>query len=387
MREPYVFGLRKFVTPEVIFGVGARGLAGRCCKNLGARRAFLVTDPGVIAAGWADEVAHSLREAGVEFSVYSGVTPNPRAEEVMRGAELYSGKACDIIVAVGGGSAIDCAKGIGIVTSNHRHILDFAGADQIPVPMPPVICVPTTHASADISQFDIITDTVLRTKVTIISKAVVPDVALVDPVVLTTMDPYLTACTGMDALTHGIEAFVSSGHSPLTDVHAIDAIRLVVGSLPACLRDPGDLEARTRMMLASLEAGVAFSNASLGAVHAMAHSLGGALDLPHGECNAMLVSPALAFNFSAAPERFERIGEAMGLDLDGITTEEKRTRLIAEVAAFRAKIGLSVTLGRRGVRRGDIPLLARHALEDVCFVTNPRRATRRDVEVMYEESL
>jgi alcohol dehydrogenase len=387
MGQGSVFELRKFVTPEVIFGVDARKLAGRCCNNLGARHALIVTDPGVIAAGWLADIAASLEEASVAYSVYSGVTPNPRAEEVMVGADLYRSKGCDVIVAVGGGSAIDCAKGIGIVSSNRRHILEFAGADQIPVPMPPVVCVPTTNASADVSQFAIITDLVLRTKVTIISKAVVPDVALVDPVTLTTMDPYLTACTGMDALSHGIEAFMSSGRSQLTDLYAIDAIRLVIGSLSVCLRDPTDLEARSRMMLASLEAGVAFSNASLGAVHAMAHSLGGALDLPHGECNAMLLRHVLAFNGEAAADRFDRIGEAMGLDLRGLTAEERCARLVAAVAAVPAKLGLSFTLGQRGVRRSDIPELARHALEDVCIVTNPRRANQRDVEVIYEEAL
>lgn len=382
-----VFELRKFVTPEVIFGVDARKLAGRCCNNLGARHVLIVTDPGVIAAGWLADVAASLEEASVAYSVYSGVTANPRAEEVMVGAELYRSKGCDVIVAIGGGSPMDCAKGIGIVSSNHRHILEFAGADQIPVPMPPVICVPTTHASADVSQFAIITDMVLRTKITIISKAVVPDVALVDPVTLTTMAPYLTACTGLDALSHGIEAFVSSGRSPLTDLYALDAIRLVTSSLPVCLRDPDDLEARSRMMLASLQAGVAFSNASLGAVHAMAHSLGGALDLPHGECNSMLLRHVLAFNVGVEADRFDRISEAMGLDLRGLTADERCARLVAAVDAFRARVGLHLTLGQRGVRSGDIPVLARHAMEDVCIVTNPRRASQRDVEVIYEEAL
>ena len=227
-------------------------------------------------------------------------------------------------MAVGGGSVIDCAKGIGIVSSNRRHILEFVGADRIPTPMPPVVCVPTTGGtSADLSQFAIFTDLVARTKVAIVSKAVVPDVSLIDPRTLTTMDRYLTACTGMDALVHAFEAFASNAHSPLTDLHALEAIRLVRTSLPACIRDPSDLDARGRMMLASLEAGLAFSNASLGAVHAMAHSLGGALDLPHGECNSILLSHVVAFNFSTASERYDRIGEAMGLDWRGLGANEK----------------------------------------------------------------
>lgn len=383
-----ILNLRKFVTPEVVFGVDARLLAGRCCANFAARHVLLVTDAGVLAAGWARDVALSLQEAGIGYSVFSGVSVNPRAEEVMAGAEIYRSCGCDVIVAVGGGSPIDCAKGIGIVSSNRRHILEFSGADEVPLPMPPLICVPTTAgAAADVSQFAIITDLQERTKVAIVSKAVVPDVSLVDPRTLLTMDPYLTACTGMDALSHAIEAFVSSGHSPLTDLHALEAIRLVVTSLAGCIRDPSDIEVRSRMMLASLSAGLAFSNASLGACHAMAHSLGGALDMVHGECNAILLGPVVAFNFPESPERYDCIGTAMGLALHGLGAAEKCRRLTAAIEALRAEVGLTSRLGQHGVRRSDAQALARRALADVCVVTNPRRASQRDLEVLYEEVL
>ncbi|MRG96158.1 alcohol dehydrogenase-like regulatory protein ErcA [Polyangium spumosum] len=388
MRERVGHELRKFVSPELIFGVDARLSAGRACRNLGARRVLVVTDVGVMAVGWAADVITSIEEAGFECSIYSDVSCNPRAEEVMAGAEFYRTEGCDVIVAVGGGSVIDCAKGIGIVSSNRRHILEFVGADRVPAPMPPLVCVPTTGGtSADLSQFAIFTDLHARTKVTIVSKAVVPDVSLVDPRTLTTMDPYLTACTGMDALVHAIEAFASNAHSPLTDVHALEAIRLIRTSLPACMRDSADIEARTGMMLASLEAGLAFSNASLGAVHAMAHSLGGALDLPHGECNSILLAHVVAFNFPAASERYDRIGEALGLDWRGLGVKEKAARLVAAVDHLRAEVGIHATLGQRGVRRVDIPDLTRKALQDVCIVTNPRRASQRDVELVYEEAL
>jgi alcohol dehydrogenase class IV len=177
--------------------------------------------------------------------------------------------------------------------------------------MPPVICVPTTGGtSADVSQFVIVTDLELRTKLAIISKSVVPDVSLVDPETLTSMDPFLGACTGMDALVHAVEAFVSNAHSPLTDLHALHAVELIYKNLAASLRDPANLELRAPVMLGSLEAGLAFSNASLGAVHAMAHSLGGYLDLPHGECNAMLLQHVAAFNYQSASERYEEVGRA-----------------------------------------------------------------------------
>jgi alcohol dehydrogenase class IV len=380
--------LRKFVAPEVVFGAGARRLAGRYARNFGAKRALLVTDPGVIAAGWAREVGEALDEASVPYALFSGVSPNPRAGEVMVGVEYYRLQSCDVIVAVGGGSAIDCAKGIGVVSSNRRHILELEGVDNVAEPMPPLICVPTTGGtSADVSQFAIITDLELRTKVAIISKSVVPDVSLVDPETLTTMDPYLTACTGMDAFVHAVEAFVSNAHSPLTDVHALEAIRLIRPNLAACLRDPANVALRSEVMLGSLEAGLAFSNASLGAVHAMAHSLGGYLDLPHGECNTMLLRHVAAFNFESATERFERIGQAMGLDLRGMRTSEKQGAVLGAIEALRMEVGVTTTLASRGVRGGDIPDLAEHALHDACLVTNPRQPVRRDLEVIYGEAL
>lgn len=380
--------LRKFVAPEVVFGVGARQLAGQHARNLGAQHALLVTDSGVIGAGWAGEVQTSLEHAGVGWSLFSGVSPNPRAEEIMAGAEQYRRLACDVIVAVGGGSVIDCAKGIGIASSNRRNILELEGVDQVANPMPPVICVPTTGGtSADVSQFVIVTDLQRRTKIAIISKSVVPDVSLVDPETLTTMDPFLTACTGMDAFVHAVEAFVSNAHSPLTDVHALEAIRLISPNLAASVRDPANVDLRTPVMLGSLEAGLAFSNASLGAVHAMAHSLGGYLDLPHGECNAMLLHHVAAFNFGCASARYEQIGQAMGLDLRGMRSSDRRTAILGAIENLRAEVHVAGTLASRGVKANDVLVLAEHALRDACLVTNPRLPSRRDLEVIYEEAL
>ncbi|MBI5547540.1 MAG: iron-containing alcohol dehydrogenase [Deltaproteobacteria bacterium] len=380
--------LRKFVAPEIVFGLHARKLAGQYAKNLGARHVLLVTDPGVVAAGWAGDVSTSLTEAGLRPAVFSGVSANPRDYEVMKGLEAYRAQSCDAIVAVGGGSPIDCAKGIGIVASNGGSILDFEGVDQVPVPMPPLICVPTTGGtSADISQFAIISDPEERYKAAIISKAVVPDVSLVDPATLTTMDPFLAACTAFDALVHGIEAFVSNACSSLTDIHALAAIRLIYPNLLRSLREPANLPLRGEVMLGSLEAGLAFSNASLGAVHAMAHSLGGMSDLAHGECNALLLEHVLAFNYPVASERYERLGDAMNLDLRGMTRQEKEAAILAAVVALREQAGITATLRQRGVHRTDIPELAEHALSDPCVITNPRPVNRRDLEVIYEEAL
>jgi alcohol dehydrogenase class IV len=386
MRNEYL-ELRKFVAPEFIFGVGARHLVGRYARNLGARKVLVVTDPGVMEAGWAGEVIEDLEDEGVACGVFSDVTPNPRAHEVAAGVSMYRDKGCNAIVAVGGGSPMDCAKGIGISSANRQDVLAFEGVDEVAVPGPPLICVPTTAGtSADVSQFAIITDTAREVKIAIISKTVVPDVALIDPVTTITMNANLTACTGMDALVHAVEAYVSNAASPITDVHALEAIRLITSNLVSAIARPDDLIPRGAMMLASLHAGLAFSNASLGAVHAMAHSLGGLLDFPHGQANAILLEHVMAFNFDAVPERYVRIGEAMGLNLDGMGAEEIQAAILNKVSGLREQAGVGQSLGAMGLQRKDIPTLAKNALHDACIVTNPRRPTQREIEGIYERA-
>jgi alcohol dehydrogenase class IV len=381
-------GLRKFLAPEFVFGDGALELSGRFAANLGVSRALLVTDPEVRRAGWTGAVADSLRALGVSFDVFDGVSPNPRAAQVMSGADAYRLGGCDALVAVGGGSVLDCAKGIGIVVANGRDILDYEGVDQVAEPMPPMICVPTTAgSSADVSQFAIITDEAGRRKIAVISKAVVPDISLIDPRTLTTLDPYVAACTGLDALCHAFEAFASIGASPITDVHALEAIRLLHDHLPASIEDPSRSELRNHVMQASLQAGLAFSNASLGTVHAMAHSVGGWLDLPHGECNALLLEHIVAFNFPEAETRYRRIARAMGVSAEGASPEEVRDALVAELHQLRDAVGVSGGLADRGVERSLIPGLTRNALQDPCLLTNPRRPFEGDIEALYVEAL
>ena len=380
--------LRKFVAPEFIFGPDAMQLVGRYLQNFGARKVLIVTDNGVIESGWADQLMGLISEADIDFSLFSALSPNPRDHEVMTGAEQYVREKCDIIVAIGGGSAMDCAKGIGIVSTNRQDISVFEGIDMVPEPGPPLICIPTTSGtSADVSQFAIISVPGLTKKIAIVSKTVVPDVALIDPKTTTSMSPYLTACTGIDALVHAFEAYVSTANSPLLDLHALEAIRLIHTYLPQVMEKPDDLELRSQMSLASLQAGLAFSNASLGAVHAMAHSLGGLLDLPHGECNAILLNHVVAFNFPQAAERYARVGEVMGLSLGGQTAQEIKKSVVNEIIELKKKVGISSCLGERGAKLGDIPQLAAKAMADPCMVTNPRIPTQRDIEVIYEEAL
>lgn len=383
-----MFELRKFVIPEFIFGVGARHKVGVYVRNLNARKVLIVSDPGVIAAGWLQELQDNLDEAGVRHILFDQVTPNPRDHEVMAGVALYHQAACDVIVALGGGSVIDCAKGISVIASNGGHILDYEGVDAIPLPGQPLICIPTTAGTAaDISQFAIINAIERRTKIAIISKIVVPDVALVDPETTLTMPADLTAFTGLDALTHAIEAFVSSASSPMSDVHALAAIRGVRQHLLAAVSNPGDLVAREQMMLASLQAGMAFSNASLGATHAMAHSLGGYLDLPHGECNALLLPAVVDFNYNGAEERFIQIGLALGLDMKRGNSAQKLLRIMDDINGLRHQVGIKGGLAERGVSSGSVPDLAEHAIRDSCIYTNPRRASRSDLRTIYAEAL
>lgn len=380
--------LRKFVAPEIIFGVGARKAAGNFARTFGAQRVLIVSDPGVVAAGWVDDVEASLTEIGIETHRYTNVSPNPRAEEVMRGAELYREHSCNLIVAVGGGSPMDCAKGIGIISANQGHILDFEGVDRILAPIPPLIFVPTTAGtSADVSQFAIISDPETRNKISIISKAVVPDVSLIDPETTRTMDPFLTACTGVDAMVHAVEAYVSTAAGPLTDMHALEAIQLVSGNLAALVANPDDIHLREQVMLGSLKAGLAFSNAILGAVHAMSHSLGGHLDLPHGLCNAILLEHVIDYNYVSAEDRFRKIAETVGIDTRGMNAAQVKQRLLAGVRHLKNEVGLTQRLKEAGVSSSDIPILSGKALKDPCILTNPRKSNKRDVEVVYEEAL
>ena len=382
------FELRKFVAPEFIIGEKARLLAGRYARNLGARHPLVVTGPNVEKAGWTADVIRSLEDEGIRSTLFSDVSPNPRDHEVMKGAEVFRQSECDCIVAVGGGSPIDCAKGIGVVFSNRKDILEFEGVDNVHMPPPPLICIPTTAGTgADVSQFAIINNTTRKVKIAIISKKIVPDIALIDPEPLLTLTPELTAHTGMDALTHSIEAYVSNASSPVTDIHALESIQILKTYLPLAVEHPKKIAWRYQTMLGSLLAGLAFSNASLGAVHAMAHSLGGLSDLPHGECNALLLEYVMDFNYASCPARYETIGMSLGVETEGVERSEKKTRILAAIASMRESLGITVTLGDLGVTEADLPKLAGTAIRDPCLATNPRRATVHDIEQIYEKAL
>lgn len=383
-----LLNLRKFVAPEIIFGDGSRHLTGQYARQFGARKVLIVTDPGVIKAGWLVDIQKSIENVGLPYIVFSNVSPNPRSYEAEAGAEIFTSEGCNIIVSVGGGSPMDCAKAIGIIVTNKKSILTFEGVDKIVVPVPPLIFIPTTAGtSADVSQFCIISDRQELVKKAIVSKAVVPDVSLIDPETTTTMDSYLTACTGVDALVHAIEAYVSTGSGPLTDSYAEEAISLVYNYLPKLLKDQNNIGYREKVMLASMKAGLAFSNAILGAVHAMAHSLGGYLDLAHGECNALLLEHVINFNFEASTEKFTRIAQLMEIDTRGLKSKEVKNKLITTVLQLKKNVGITEQLEKKGVKLTDIPNLSAKAIKDACMITNPRKANIDDLGTIYREAL
>lgn len=383
-----LYELRKFVAPEFIIGVDARELAGRYAKNLGARHVLVVTGPNIIQAGWVRDVTESLESEDIRYTLFSDVSPNPRDFEVMKGADLYAESGCDAVVVIGGGSPIDCAKGIGIVVSNDENILEFEGVDNVPVPAPPLICIPTTAGTgADLSQFAIINDTERKVKIAIISKKIVPDISLIDPVPLTSLSPELTAHTGMDAITHSVEAYVSNASSPVTDIQALESISLMKTYLESAYHNPKDIGFRYKTMLGSLLAGLAFSNASLGAVHAMAHSLGGFSDLPHGECNSLLLEHVIEYNYETCPERYQTIGKMMQVDCAGLGEQDMKSAIISAFRDLRIRLGITESLGDLGVSGSDIPELAQKAFRDPCLATNPRKATIKDLEFIYEQAI
>jgi 1,3-propanediol dehydrogenase len=380
--------LLKFHAPEVVFGWGSLAEAGHAARRLGARRAFVVTDPGIIEAGWVAALIQHLRDAEVVPVVWHGVTPNPKDHEIAAGYQAYAETGCDVIVAIGGGSCIDAAKGVAILSAGGGNILDYEGVDRITEAIPPLVMIPSTSGTgADVSQFCIVTDTARLTKITIIGRALVPDISITDPRLLTTMPEWLNAATGLDALTHGVEAYVSRAHNPLADGHALNAVRLVTSSLARTVSHPGDLECRCSMAQASLEAGLAFTNAILGATHAMSHQVGGLLDLPHGVVNGVLLPHVIRFNADGDPERFVPLARAAGIDTDRVPAEEAARQLADQVRALGDEIGVPRGLRELGVQDSDIERMTGTTLRDACLTTNPRDIDAASIETLFRAAL
>jgi alcohol dehydrogenase class IV len=377
--EPSATRLVKFHAPEIVFGPGSLAEAGYAAARLGARRPLVVTDPGLIDAGWVDELLRLLHEAGLRPVVWNDVTPNPKDHEVAKGYEVYRESGADVLIALGGGSCIDAAKGIAILSSNGGDILDYAGVDQVSKPIPPLLMIPSTSGTgADVSQFCIITDTARSVKVTIMGRALVPDLS---------MPEWLAAATGLDALTHGIESFVSLAHNPLADIHALHAVGLVTRHLYRTIDVPTDTVAREGMAQASLNAGLAFTNAILGATHAMSHQVGGLLDAPHGVVNGVLLPHVIRYNARATPDRFIDLARAAGLSVDGMPGVEAAELLAVHVRTLADDVGVPRGLRELGVDESSLDRLATNTLDDACLTTNPREANAADIVTLFKAAL
>lgn len=380
--------MRKYVAPETVFGCGAATLAGRYARSLGAVRPLVVSDAGVEAAGWTARAIDSCRREGLEPLAFTGVSPNPRAAEVARGVEAFADGRCDAVIAVGGGSPMDAAKGIAVASANGQDVRFFEGVDRVVRPGPPIVCVASTAGTgSEVSRFAIINDESRRVKIAIVSPKVVPDAALVDPELLATVPPALAAATGMDALTHAIEAYLSTAASALTDLDALRAVRLVGENLARVVASPADHEAAGAMALASMLAGRAFSNAGLGVVHAMAHALGGLLDAPHGLCNALLLDVGIETNAPVSEGRLADLALELGAELGTIEARGAARVMADGVRALRESIGIKAGLAALGVSRGELPRLASFAVRDACLATNPTPLDAGVIEGLYARAL
>lgn len=378
----------KFHAPEIVFGPGSLAEAGHSARRLGAQRPFVVTDPGIMAAGWVDELVGHLREVGLEPRTWLGVTPNPKDHEIALAFDRYREWGADVIIGIGGGSVMDAAKGVAILSGNGGDILDYAGVDQVQNAIPPMMMIPSTSGTgADVSQFCIVTDTARRAKITILGRALVPDISVTDPRLLITMPEWLNAATGMDALTHGIEAFVSRAHNPLTDLHALTAVQLVGAHLERTISHPRDASARCSMAQASLEAGLAFTNAILGATHAMSHQVGGLLDAPHGVVNGVLLPHVVRYNADSDPTRYVPLAAALGLPTANIPADVVAESLAVRLRDLADHLGLPKGLSDLGLRESDLARLSDTTLGDACLTTNPRDADAASVERIFRAAL
>ncbi|MGZ4165944.1 MAG: iron-containing alcohol dehydrogenase [Solirubrobacteraceae bacterium] len=370
----------KFVIPEVIFGIGTLAEVGGAVRRVGGHRPMLISDPGVLAAGWVDRALPHLADVRVQSRLWHDLTPNPKDFEVEAAFESYREDGCDALLAIGGGSCIDVAKAVAVLSGNGGRILDYEGIDRATSPIPPMVMVPTTGGSgADVSQFCVVTDTARGLKATIGGRALVPEISVTDPVLLTSMPAQLTAHTGLDALSHAIESCVSEACDFLSKGHAVAAIEALVLHLPRAVDEPHDLDAREAIARASLQAGLAFSNALLGATHAIAHQIGGALDLPHGLLNAILMPHVMRFNAETHAARYVDVAHALGVAVQDLSPARAAEAAITRVEALTRALEIPAGLRALGVDPADFDRFAVNALRDAYITTNPRPVTEDDV--------
>ena len=377
-----------FIPCVSLFGPGCVKEVGSKAKDLGAKKALIVTDQGLNKAGVPDIIIKHLSEKGIDSYVFAGAEPNPTDKNVHDGVTAYQDNGCDFIISLGGGSSHDCAKGIGLVTAGGGHIRDYEGIDKSTVPMTPLIAINRTASTAsEMTRFGIITNTDTHVKMAIVDWRCTPLIAIDDPKLMVAKPAGLTAATGMDALTHAVEAYVSTAANPITDACAEKAITMISQWLRPAVANGENIEARDAMSYAQYLAGMAFNNASLGYVHAMAHQLGGFYNLPHGVCNAVLLPHVCEFNLIACQDRYAKIAELMGVNTDGFTETEAAFAAIDAIRELSSSIGIPSGLNELGVKTEDLAIMAENAQKDACMLTNPRKATHAQVVEIFKAAL
>jgi alcohol dehydrogenase class IV len=384
-----VLPVREFRVPAVIFGSGSATKAGEECRRQGVKRVLLVTDPTVVKLGLAGLIEKSLSESEVSCVVYDGVTTEPVVEFVEQGLGLFSERKCDGVLALGGGSALDAAKAIALMTTNPGRISDYKGLGKVGKRGAPLVAIPTTAGTgSEATVYTIITDSRTNVKMLIGSPFLMPDVAIVDPLLTLQCPPSVTAATGMDALVHAIEAYVSRKAHLLSDPFALRAIGLVSGSLRRAWTNGKDAEAREKVMLGALEAGIAFSNASVGLVHGMSRPIGAHFHVAHGVSNACLLIPVMRFSLPAALSRYADVARAMGVPVEGLTDLEAAEAGVEAAARLVKDIQIpplhDLVKDKAEFGRA-VAQMAKDAIASGSPGNNPRLASEEEIVALYQE--
>ncbi len=379
----------KFYIPAInLMGAGCLQEAAADIQRHGYRKALIVTDKILGQIGVVGRLAALLAEHGIGAVVFDETRPNPTVANVEAGLAMIRAHGCDCVISLGGGSPHDCAKGIALVAANGGSIKDYEGVDRSDKPQLPLIAINTTAGTAsEMTRFCIITDESRQVKMAIIDKHVTPLMSVNDPELMLAKPAGLTAATGMDALTHAIEAYVSTAATPVTDASAVMAIALIAEHLRTAVHQGEDLHAREQMAYAQFLAGMAFNNASLGYVHAMAHQLGGFYDLPHGVCNAVLLPHVQAYNARVCAGRLKDVARHMGVDVSAMSDEQGAAAAIDAIRQLARDVKIPAGLEQLGVRADDLDVLATNALKDACGLTNPRQATHAEIVAIFRAAM
>jgi alcohol dehydrogenase len=371
-----------------LHGAGAIGDMVKLIAEKNWGKALVVTDGQLVKMGLLDSLFTALDAHRLSYELFDEVYPNPTEELVQKGFAAYQATGCDYIIAFGGGSPIDTAKAIKILTANPGPSTAYSGVGKVVHAGVPLVAINTTAGTAaEMTSNAVIIDSRRQVKEVIIDSNIIPDIAVDDASVMLDIPASVTAATGMDALTHAIEAYVSVGAHPLTDANALEAIRLISRWLPEAVDNGRNLEAREQMAFGQYLAGMAFNSAGLGLVHALAHQPGATHNLPHGVCNAILLPVIEAFNRPQAVARFARVADAMGVDIQDMSEDRASLKAIEAIRALSTRVGIPSGFSQLGVKKSDIEGWLDKALADPCAPCNPRTASREEVRELYLEAL